>query len=84
MSFRINTVNDAALDEYTHKRGDLLKQTSRSYSPEEMATIYQLYNSYNPHAKKNDTGCGSCRRQVLNYMTAKWHELDKKQPKTNV
>jgi hypothetical protein len=84
MSFRINVVNDPKLDEYTHKRGDLLKQTSRSYTNEEMATVYQLYNSYNPQAKKSDTGCGSCRRQVLNFMTAKWHELDKKQKETNV
>ena len=76
MSFRINVVKDPSLDEYTFKREDLLKQTSRSYTPEEMEVIFKLYNSYNPSAQKKDTGCGSCRRQVLNFMTAKWHELN--------
>jgi hypothetical protein len=83
MSFKINTINDAKLDEYTLKREDLFKQTSRSYTNEEMATVFQLYNSYNPNAKKSDTGCGSCRRQVLNFMTAKWHQL-KKESEPNV
>ena len=76
MSFKINVPKDPALDEYTLKREDLLKQTSRSYTNEEMDVIFQLYNSYNPGAKKTDTGCGSCRRTVLNFMTAKWHELN--------
>jgi hypothetical protein len=76
MSFKINVPKDPALDEYTLKREDLLKQTSRSYTNEEMAVIFQLYNSYNTGAKKTDTGCGSCRRQVLNFMQAKWHELN--------
>jgi hypothetical protein len=83
MSFKINTINDPKLDEYTLKREDLFKQTSRSYTNEEMATVFQLYNSYNPNAKKTDTGCGSCRRQVLNYMQAKWHQL-KKESEPNV
>jgi len=79
MSFQINVVKDPKLDEYTFKREDLLKQTSRSYTNEEMAVVFQLYNSYNPKAQKTDTGCGSCRRQVLNFMTAKWHELKNNQ-----
>lgn len=77
MSFNIKPVKDPNLDRYCLMREDLLKQTSRTYTNEEMSIIFDMYNSYNPQAKKQDTGCGSCRRQVLNFMTAKWHELKK-------
>ena len=76
MSFRINVVKDVNLDAMTLAKEDLLKQTSRSYTPEEMAEVFHLYNLYHPTANKKDTGCGSCRRQVLNWLTAKWHELN--------
>ena len=79
MSFRVNVIKDPALDAETLAQETLLKQTSRSYTNEEMAVVFGLYNRYNPKAQKNDTGCGSCRRQVLNFMTAKWHELKKQQ-----
>ena len=82
MSFKINTVHNKDLEARTLAQETLLKQTSRSYTHEEMAVVFGLYNEWNPKAKKNDTGCGSCRRQVLNFMQAKWHDL-KKQSETN-
>ncbi len=77
MSFQINVVKDQALDAVTLSQESLLRQTSRSYTSEEMSTIFSLYNRYNPKSQKQDSGCGSCRRQVLNFMTAKWHQLKK-------
>jgi hypothetical protein len=83
MSFNLQGLRDPNLDKYTLEREDLFKQTSRSYTDEEMKVVFQLFNSYNPAAKKTDTGCGSCRRQVLNFMHTKWHQL-KKESEPNV
>ena len=77
MSFNIKTINNKDLEARTLAQESLIKQTSRSYTNEEMAVVFGLYNEWNPKAKKSDTGCGSCRRQVLNFCTAKWHDLKK-------
>lgn len=59
----------------TLKLEHLLKQTSRKYSEEEMRQIFSLYNLWNPQNQKTDTGCGSCRRRVLNFLHEKYLEI---------
>lgn len=44
--------------------GDLLRNLNRSYTPAEIKSVYDLYNSIYG-TNKQVSGCGSCRRSVL-------------------
>jgi|LakMenEpi03Aug12_release.lakeMendotaPanAssembly.Ray.scaffolds.fasta_scaffold2739410_2 hypothetical protein len=46
---------------------DLFQPVKRNWQPDELAIAYRIYNGYYGTAIR-DTGCGSCRRSVLQHL----------------
>ncbi len=46
---------------------DLFEKTARVYAPVEVALMFSLYNRVFNQNKK-DTGCGGCRRNIMNAL----------------
>jgi hypothetical protein len=46
---------------------DLFKPVKRTWTPEEMQKAYFIYNGHYGKSLR-DTGCGSCRRSVLQHL----------------
>jgi hypothetical protein len=42
----------------------LFDGTKRAWSPDQVALCYRIYNGYHNDSKR-DTGCGSCRKNVI-------------------
>ena len=55
--------------------GDIFFKAPKSkWEPEDIAIIYALYNKvYNEN--KQDTGCGSCRRETILAVKEAWIKL---------
>ena len=43
---------------------NLFDGSKRSWSPEQVAMCYRIYNGHSGDSKR-DTGCGSCRKHVI-------------------
>lgn len=56
--------------------GFLLQHTNRSYAPGELSVLYRVYNDITGELKK-DSGCGSCRRQVVSTLHMLYMKLIK-------
>lgn len=55
---------------------DLFKPVKRNWQADELAMAYRIYNGYYGTALR-DTGCGSCRRSVLQHLIKIAEEVKK-------
>ena len=52
---------------------------SRSWTPKNLASAYNLYNRITGQSKV-DEGCGSCRRNVINFLQKAYQNAKKAYP----